>query len=1066
MKQPAPQIQPKPVPHSALGRADLLCALALAKQHALAEHGLAQAAGYVRTAVVGEQDELEEPDPKRRLKMREPRPDDPKPPKAATEARPQARFWAVTERRPVTPRPTDEAAQTGARSPLLPSDWQPNPSHAAPAWQPIAPAARLMPALKRSLQAQRRGALDVARLVHCLSHVKTLRRLPRRAVKGWTDRLLLVLDFSDPLLPYRADMLQLAHDLRRWVGRASLQVRIVNDPRYPLGAWREWNPARQATAQNLQAEAGQGWSSATTGTRVMLVSELGLMAPDAGRTSDAWAAWLRELGHQGADLQVWCPLPLGLSSEPADAPSGWQQAAATLPRVPVVHWSAGDHLRLRPLASAERHRTHERIQLATQLRTLLATVARVEPNLLRALRLGLEPLAIDAGLEHLAWDHPHMSSHHSARALKSASLPGYRAAFAGLPSTQKITALDTLLAHHTPHNPLLAHVETLAWAAYATPDERAARQSQVAGAMDVMLRFANDPWQLSAVARAEVCDFMARHLRDADAPTRALCSPYMSRLWVALHRERQGELPLTQTLEGLNTLDVAQALGRAVAPQPHWLALDDEHGWLMLKREKPPNNRLLDDRSIDFHAISIHLGQEVPLWKEAHTTRNIAVARLPWGLEQRQVGDWWKLFFAPFPPPLVDGPIRLDTGLETLTIEEIPRPAWALEWARDRQGLYALASNPWGPPIRVPVPNFIKAVASNKVYLYRSGVMEPFPLGDCEVALAFDDVGLKADLIIKTTQSQSFRYLPPGQFTMGSPPGEADRDDDEGPQHQVTLTQGLWLADTACTQGLWLAVMGGKNPSSFKGDADFPVECVSWDDVQTFLVKLQAFLPPDVEAVLPTEAEWEYACRAGAGTSTPYSFGENINPSQVNYYGDYPYNGAAKGKYREKTIAVKALPANAWGFFQMHGNVWEWCADAMRTYSADAVVDPSGATGKGVEIFAVRGGSWTFNAQGARSAQRFRLGRGRRSFDLGFRFALRSKSQAGAGGPVLGGRSTPVLDVARDGPNFSAQYDLRQSSAKSGADHGRSSDKEQGKKRGKKSGTLNALANLFKKPKP
>ena len=262
---------------------------------------------------------------------------------------------------------------------------------------------------------------------------------------------------------------------------------------------------------------------------------------------------------------------------------------------------------------------------------------------------------------------------------------------------------------------------------------------------------------------------------------------------------------------------------------------------------------------------------------------------------------------------------------------------------------------------------------------------------------------------------QSFRYLPPAQFTMGSPASEVNRNDDEGPQHQVTLTQGLWLADTACTQGLWLAVMGGKNPSRFKGDADLPVENVSWDDVQNFLDKLQAFLPPGIEAVLPTEAEWEYACRAG--TPTPFSFGENINPSQVNYDGNYPYNSEATGEYRRKTITVKALPANAWGFFQMHGNVDEWCADEMRTYTADAVVDPSGATGPDVKSFAVRGGSWYFSARRARSAVRFQFVRGWRYFHLGFRFALRSKSQQpGAGGPVLGGQSTPVLDVARDAP--------------------------------------------------
>jgi formylglycine-generating enzyme required for sulfatase activity len=502
---------------------------------------------------------------------------------------------------------------------------------------------------------------------------------------------------------------------------------------------------------------------------------------------------------------------------------------------------------------------------------------------------------------------------------------------------------------------------------------------------------------------------------------------------------------LKQSLEGLNTLDVAQALGKAIAPQAYWLALDDEHGWLMLKREKPAISRLLDERSIGLQACSIYLGQHATRWVAADPKRDIAVARLPWGLEQRQIDDYWKYFFAPFPPPLVDGPIRLDTGPETITIEEIPRPAWAVEWARDRHGQYALAPNPWGPPQRVPFPRAYHL--SPRPFIYSLVIEGAGLLKEAGLTLDLDGIGLLAALNLKVTQSQSFRYLPPTQFTMGSPPNEVNRDDDEGPQHQVTLTQGLWLADTACTQGLWLAVMGGKNPSHFTGDVDLPVENVSWDDVQTFLSKLQAFLPPGVEAVLPTEAEWEYACRAGGVPGTAFSFGDNINPSQVNYDGDFPYNGAAKGLDRRKTIGVKALPANDWGFFQMHGNVWEWCADAARTYTADAVVDPSGATGPDVKSFAVRGGSWNSNALYARSAQRVVFERdGRRDF-LGFRFALRSKSQPGAGGPVLGGRSTPVLDVARDATNFFSAMD--------------------GKKGGKKSGISNPLAKILtKKRKP
>ena len=162
---------------------------------------------------------------------------------------------------------------------------------------------------------------------------------------------------------------------------------------------------------------------------------------------------------------------------------------------------------------------------------------------------------------------------------------------------------------------------------------------------------------------------------------------------------------------------------------------------------------------------------------------------------------------------------------------------------------------------------------------------------------------------------------------MGSPESEPERYDYEGPQHQVTLSQGFWMFDTAVTQALWQAVMDN-NPSKFK-DPDKPVENVSWDDCQRFLVKLNVRVP-GLELTLPTEAQWEYACRAG--TQTPFYFGDNITPEQVNYNGNYPYVGAETGLYRRETVTVKELPCNDWGLYQMHGNVREWCLDGMRNY--------------------------------------------------------------------------------------------------------------------------------------
>ncbi len=235
----------------------------------------------------------------------------------------------------------------------------------------------------------------------------------------------------------------------------------------------------------------------------------------------------------------------------------------------------------------------------------------------------------------------------------------------------------------------------------------------------------------------------------------------------------------------------------------------------------------------------------------------------------------------------------------------------------------------------------------------------------------------------------------PATFNMGSMDGEADRDSDET-LHQVTLNKPFWIGKYEVTQAQWFEIMGN-SPSRFSRSEhctnfdskrnicpDLPVENVSWNDIQEYLRKLNKRNDGFIYR-LPTEAEWEFAARAG--TTTPFNLGDNISSDNVNYDGNYPYNNGPKGIYREKTVRVGSLPnANVWGLFDMHGNVWEWTSDWYgKNYYNNSMSssDPKGPNSGSDRV--IRGGSWVNYARYCRSADRNNWGPSYRYSDVGFR---------------------------------------------------------------------------------
>jgi len=258
--------------------------------------------------------------------------------------------------------------------------------------------------------------------------------------------------------------------------------------------------------------------------------------------------------------------------------------------------------------------------------------------------------------------------------------------------------------------------------------------------------------------------------------------------------------------------------------------------------------------------------------------------------------------------------------------------------------------------------------------------------------------------IRKNSMGMELAYIPAGEFMMGSSEAEVDeafyeckkynkdckRDlfTRETPKHKVAIKDGFWMGKYEVTQGQWQSVMGD-NPSKFADcGSTCPVEQVSWDDIQVFLKRINA-KNDGFEYSLPSEAQWEYAARAG--TTTAFAFGDSLNSSQANFNGEYPY-ASTKGTNVGKTVSVGRYQPNAWGLYDMHGNVWEWSQDIYNASYSGLPTDGSANMSVGdANKRVLRGGSWGSGGFNTRSANRGGLDSTSRDVYFGFRILARPR---------------------------------------------------------------------------
>jgi formylglycine-generating enzyme required for sulfatase activity len=466
-------------------------------------------------------------------------------------------------------------------------------------------------------------------------------------------------------------------------------------------------------------------------------------------------------------------------------------------------------------------------------------------------------------------------------------------------------------------------------------------------------------------------------------------------LSTALVALQQQPITAAQIPPGMPHAALAASLAPGAVPLPYWLLQDARRGEVLLS-QLPPTT-----------------GQSALL----PTPVSLASADVqPAPHAKRQ---WLELdgrAQVPLAPRGGAAGLVLRSSDAELHIAPLQRPRGVVAWHRDIAGLH-LRGQALGDLALKARPADIDLLPPTYPHEQNLRIaVPPQQQGDTGISFGIHpEHGLFMDMALGAV-AQRFIWIEatePQGFLMGSSDAERARIEDkdyrrwaerEGPQHRVHLTAGFWLADTPCTQAMWLAVQRGKNPSHFHKGADWqdrPVEQVSADDVDKFLKTLQSKLPPGCEAMLPNEAQWEYACRAG--THTAYWWGDEFDGERANV--DERYKG---------TTPVKQFEPNPWGLHDMHGNVWEWCADGMREYHDVAEVGPAGSLDSDARV--VRGGSWIFDAVNARAASRSRRPRVHRSRTQGFRLALRSTGPGGAGIGRAGGQ--PLLRPEGAAPRF------------------------------------------------
>ncbi|WP_211252460.1 formylglycine-generating enzyme family protein [Maridesulfovibrio frigidus] len=819
----------------------------------------------------------------------------------------------------------------------------------APLKEPLIPWKRLWPFLKGVLEGEIYSRQpDEREALRILSKGEAFNSIPLKKRKTWASFSQIIMDTSKRLSVFRDDFHLLVDGVEELTGSAHLQV-----CRLPYGPLNKAYYPKKEEFKEINIDQ--------YGAPLLILSDLGSYGSSYDR-----AQWLRfgeSLYNTGIRPVVLNPAPQSM----------WDDKLTKLFR--QVCWDTS--VNLPPIHGSKGGVMHCDVDGGKQdfvelLLSLLSPAIYIDLGLVRAMRKLLPEAS--AEVEAFVWGHSAVDATYKSFAFKRSHLQYYRDKFNKLEVDFKEKALKVIEDCHTF---LPSEVQLEERLSQHVLRRKYAPETSIPEDVKEYLEWLND------------CLFSGGG--DRGASTLA---------WVKRMSWRQ--LDEVRAVEGAEQLCAAAAkaferelMSKNSAELPTFLKEKDIVGFS--EKEHPFKSWEVRQIGTEFYIFdeSSHLLQSYAQGSHITYIRGQRLLKIEAQnkVQQRTFADGLCI------PTSANEVIVLSSSSESITLSSITKPDWADSIYRNSSGLYAtLLLN--DSKIKHVLSSEIKELnrfsnydKSSKdnvekgFWLNLSQLNKTFEIGLPDISWAenygFDQYGLYADLNIEGV-IQRMRWIHPGTFMMGSPEDEPARHDNEI-QHEVTLTKGYWLADTPCTQELWEKVMGN-NRSEFKGNAQLPVERVSWDDCQEFIQTVNKRFQ-ELNLKFPTEAEWEYGCRAG--TDTSFSFGVNITTEQVNYDGSHPYNDGPKGVSRGKTVLVKELSCNQWGLYQMHGNVWEWCADWYGEYPERSIENPQGSTDDGLRV--LRGGGWSGNGRFVRSAIRIRRQPDSRDGCFGFRFSLGQK---------------------------------------------------------------------------